>query len=260
MSDPAVPQGFTDRMDDIERRLRDAERSPKLPYSSIRGGTLRVFKAGGEEVVSIGQNGSLTCAEFYDDTGLLVTRIGELPSGASGLEAYDGNGDLVARFGQVDSGARNGFEVYNGAGIRILRADERGALEPNIYVPFSTLQDISVTSGTFTTVYHGRIPVMKNPYLHLEVDVDCDGGTTASLRLTISRSPGGTQTSTIKSVPSGALATYHLYIEVNMVLDGRALFLLEARRDSGGGAIRVTEPFADLGDYSATATTSGVWV
>jgi len=224
---------------DMQRRLDDLERAQMLLGSIPRGYSISVV-------------------DPVDGSPIAI--IGTLVDGVSvGAEFYDASGDIVARFGNLDSGTRNGAEVYNAAGIRILRADERGALEPNVYVPFATIQDTSVTSGTFTSIYRGRIPKMKCPYLHLEFDADCDGGTTAEARLTIFRTPGGTQTSAVKSIPSGALATYHLYIQVDMVLDGRASMVFETRRVSGAGAIRASTPFVDLGDYSATATTGGVW-
>lgn len=187
--------------------------------------------------------------------------VGAIPKGQSIVVLDPADGSTMLRAG-VTTGGRNGIEMYTPSGVSIMRVDDRGALEPNVHLPFHPIAEQVVTSSTFTSIFEGRVSKLNNPYLHLEVDVSTFSTATGEIRLGIWRlgTPSGTIYSAVKSVPALASTIYNLYIQIDMNLGGPCQLWLESRVASGAGPIACRNPFLDFGDYSSTATIAGVWV
>jgi len=66
MSDPAIPSGLMERLQSIQRRLDDLERTPQLQNTSFEGGTLRFRDStNGDPILEVG--------DIYDNDGQLLS-------------------------------------------------------------------------------------------------------------------------------------------------------------------------------------------
>jgi hypothetical protein len=165
MSDPTLPPSLAAELADLRRRLDALERSPRLPSSSIRGGTFRFLDSLGNPRFVLGN------AKFDGTVGGVTDAYGVFTFG-------DG--------GTVIAAAREGG---------------RGQLYPTSPIPIHTPAPIAVTSATFVGVYESGIQKPHLEVVSVQMYVITDAATTGEVRLNDSYS--GTTTA-VASVPASA--------------------------------------------------------
>lgn len=244
MADPAVPYSLLDRIDALERTVRALSRAPTLGQTSVQGGRVRI----------------------YSSAGVVILVIGDLDAGGIGTEFYDDDGQLVGRFGSLEGGTRDGFELYAN-GVRVMRGDERGVMEPYVSMPMIPEGSLSVTgphialaqNSSNTDVGVARVNKLVSQYVRVFVSIEAitstNGGT---FRMIVTGSGVSSQTTSSFAVTIGDWRNYRLDLQLTAPLGTTDLkFQLQCNHAAGAGTINVIMPTMVFGDFSATATTSG---
>jgi hypothetical protein len=208
---------------DIERRLRQLERAPRLTSASIRGGLLRVLTPNGREMLRVGQYPA------FGDTEAVVFR----ESGELAFAVYNG--------GQ-GAGSPQFWSLWDRAS-NIVASDDavsgQGLARPYLPIRFASL-DMSnasgTTSGTFTDLEQA-LAFKQHPKVNVTAPVIGDAGTAGEFRLwdaTHSVQLGSTFT-----LSAGAF-TYASWtgIAVNGAHLSTVDLRLQGRRTAGTGFVR----------------------
>ena len=212
MADPTLPPSLAAELADLRRRLDSLERSPRLPFSSTRGGAFR----------------------FLDDAGATRMTLGNV--------ALDGSiGGVSAAYGLMLRGDQ-------GAIILMTREGEDGLVYPELPVPVRDPSEAqaSTTSGSFVPLWEARWDFPPAAIYVCQGFCSSSVGTTGEMRLRI----GSSATSAL-TIPSGASNIYTfewlhpaptgLYdpdaTELNFIVQ------FEARRTGGAGNVSVGRPF-----------------
>lgn len=252
--DPAVPPGLADYIAELERRIRNLERSPQFGSSSIdSGGTLTV-------------QGNV---DILDSTGKLVVRIGKVDAvnNRYGVELYDvTTGRGVARFGQINSSSfglainSGSVDGYNKNWIYFDSAV--GQHRPSERIPFHTPSaTVSITSATFTACFEVQTGPVSAPDVSFGGRVFVPSGTTVELQVVNLYTAAVLGTRTI--VGTGADVNYTWSYDLTTLgtlepTHAGFWFALQARRTAGTGTIFIYEPNDGLvmGRGAVTVTNS----
>ena len=239
MADSTVTPTLARMLSDMERRLRALEGSPQLGSSSIKGGSLRILRADGTPVAS----------------------IGAVDANTVGTQLYAADGSVLAAFGQVPalSGA-DGVQLGPTAQPTLLWNATDGMLRPHQISVFSlNAGAYGTTSGSFGLAADCYFERAAARYFHFRTVIGIDAGCTGEFRMTCSSG----DTSNVISVASVGGAIYDLQLSwapPALTLNSAARFELQSRRTAGAGTIYVYNPYGgELGDFRTTATSGGAW-
>jgi hypothetical protein len=223
MTTPVRPSGdaFLARLIDLERRLADLERAPRMPYTSQRGGTF----------------------ELLDEEGRRVFRFGTYARGISppgyGVQATipDGAGpDTSPTVFEVDD---DGLEAP--------------FLELMVGLPN---QFVAVTGGAFATIWEGAAGLTVARAVQVSYNVGVDAATTGEVRVV-----AGSRTSSAVNCPGGAFTqgVFNLLLPDNSIGSGPLIVNLQARRTAGAGNVNVYRPrMSQAGNDGIDATVTGL--
>ena len=223
MIDPTLPPSLASMLRELERRLSNLERSPGLPYSSIRGGALR----------------------FLDEAGVTRWQVGNVPFSATVAAA---GGSAGSSDGEESVSGGYGVAQFdeNGAMIAGQITGHRGALYPGQLIPLHRPDAVSVTSGSWTNCFEGRVNRPVGDVVAVGGAIQSDAGTTGEVRITA----WGASTSAL-AIPASAnrFGKFDwLHPGTTGIGDPRTgrdvnLFLVyEARRTGGTGALGISPP------------------
>lgn len=212
---------------EIRRRLQTMEGAERAALTSISDDQ-------GRMLVNLTRDGLI----FYDPaTGAEILRLD-----GSGLSMYDAQGDLRTRIGEIATGY--GMQVLDAGGtFERLRVDEAGFRHPYFAHPWSKADDfVTVTSGTFATVFRSRVDLITSEGLYAWVTAGSDVGTTGEFRL---RDGWSGATTAAVAVPDGSTGTEQQFrwLHGEALSAGPITFELQARRTSGAGDVRVYAPY-----------------
>lgn len=211
-NDPTLSPSLAAELADLKRRLDNLERSPKVPFSSTRGG---VFS-------------------FLDEDGNLRFALGN----ETGLDgSINGITTVYGAFGHGDGNAI----------AFALREGDRGLTYPIFPVPLHDVVSKVVTSGSFVGLWECNVDFPALEVLNIRGAVQSDVGTTGELRIVDSFSGINTNVLTIPSNTNSAYsfewihpASVGLYDD-RPRLGGLAL-AVHARRTGGAGNLTVFQP------------------
>ncbi|MFN0028557.1 MAG: hypothetical protein ACKV2O_15460 [Acidimicrobiales bacterium] len=234
LSQPEITNPLAE-LRDLHRRVSDLERGNPLVGSIPQGESISVLDPNdGSKLADIGAT----------STGL-------------GAEFRDSDGDIVARMGDL-SDARKGIELYNGSGIQVFKADDRGLMAPHIPVPFASYNGFytfAAPLNAWVKTFEADITFITSKYLMVKVFVGVNAGVTdARIRVTtLSGQIGATKTLT-----ASTSVDYTCYITLNEAVGASAHIYVEAWSNVASG-VNVYPVRASMGDFSAISTSGGVW-
>lgn len=229
---PTLPADVAAKLADLERRLDNLERSPRLPFSSTRGGAF----------------------VFFDENGSPRWVMGNVHvTGAGAIQTQE----AYAVVGQGDGGAT----------VFALRQGDRGIGLPIINLPMvRTNNFIVVTSGTFASTHNVTVDFSSWEVINFETALGVDAATTGEIRLRDGIT--GQTTNAIQvvgpAIPIVRFAWLHPAACGSGDPRGRSVTLglnVEARRVSGAGNVNVYDSSrVQLSSLLATpdATTNGI--
>lgn len=217
-TDPTLPPSLAAEIAELKRRLNNLERSPRLPFSSTRGGAFK----------------------FIDDAGGPRFLLGNGALNAQ-LEVVQQNTYGVALYGDD---AAKGFVMAQGY---------RGIAYPRIILPMARLVDDPsgllyhvTTSGTFESIMSTTQELPSHEVVEAFFAVISDSGTVGEVRLLDVQS--GLATNALSVNTSGAIKTakFQWIHPATVGLDdprgGRDTTLalrIQGRRVSGAGSLFV---------------------
>lgn len=267
MPDMTVPGNLGDRLSQIERRLAQLELSPQLVLSSVRDGGLNI----------------------YDDNGVKAARLGtsSVSSNQAGLELFDGDGNVLLYVGRIGTdgdevtvravGEDGGFGVTVGrfpdqlnalgeyiTGAQVLDgflypvmqvSSEEAWQRPLIPVHARKADDYyAISSGSYTPAWRANAQGLYCRYAYIQIVGAADAATAGEIRIS-----HGTVTTSAQAIPTasaGTTLTWRWDMTGSNLVDHA--FVVEARRTSGAGAIRVYDPVICLGRPDGTVSTTGL--
>ena len=207
----------------LERRVSRIEQGSPLVGNLPAGESISVVDPNdGSPLVTLGEasNGRLG-AEFRNAAGDRLVHIGELPGGATGLEAGS----------PLDAGAS--FLLVSEEGIRLPYLSHGWTIRDDYRV---------ITSGSYVTTHEAVVGIVTHGTVGADyLVVSCDSGTVGKARVRCS--VGGT-TSEV-TCPSGVSSNLRLRWDnsANLVLQsGPVSFFYEVLRVSGAGNVNVYNP------------------
>jgi hypothetical protein len=213
--EPTLPPNLAAELADLKRRIANLERSPSLPFSSTRGGTFI----------------------FLDNNGKVRRAQGNVTFDGSIGGATDGYGDY--QYGD------------DGAVIAAAQEGDKGVVYPQEPYPFHVPASITVTSGSFQTLWENYQDWPAYEVLYVEFACITDVGTTGEIRLFENKR---NIASSVASLPSGfnGLAYFEWLHPATVGLfdphGGDPLAVnnlnvaVQARRASGAGNVIVYPP------------------
>lgn len=194
---------------------------------------IKVLEGSNKLLQSAITNGTI---KVYNSAGVRIAEMGSTPAGGGGIELLASNGttDLLV------------VDQTLGFAIPWLSTGWKDAAANKV-----------VTSGTFVSTYNTLTELLFASELRFRVSIISDVGTTGEARITYS---GGSVLGNVKTIPSGANASYEYRIAHGFTLGGGPLqFDLEVRRTSGAGNITVYEP-SQMHYGAAMVAVAGGWV
>lgn len=229
--------GLFAELDDLRQRVRRLERGNPLVGNVPAGESVQVVDPNdGSPLVKLGATSQGLGAEFFDSDGDAVLRLGDL------------------------AGARKGMEGYNGAGVRILRVDDRGLLEPNIPMVFTAVngsfKDVAAI-GSYEHMWECNPGVIPTQYVRFIVPIAVDAG---AVTVTARFQTDAGQISTAKTIPANSVADYTFFWKLDDVLGVNASRIKLYVQRSAAVGVHVYPVQGHFGDWSATATSAGVWL
>lgn len=211
MTDPTVPPSLAAKFRELERRLDALERSPRIPFSSTKGGAF----------------------QFLDNNGQVRLAIG--------------NVELDGSIGGVD--AAYGILMYddNGAVTFMQIEGQRGLSYPTQPFPMYVESAAQIiTSSTFGDVFAGRSNRPSGDGLVMTLPVVTDANCSGEIRLREDFSGVSTVTATIPANTSGFLRWRWKHPASVGLFDDTAtrnlLVKVQARRASGTGQFGLFPP------------------
>lgn len=213
MPDPALPPSLAAELAELRRRLDALERSPRLPWSSSQGGSLRVI----------------------DPTQALRLLAGNV--------TFDGSiGGVTDAYGVF----AYGDDQTLAAGVR---QGDRGLAYPTRSVPMSDpAAAITVTSAGFVDTWAGAVNAPGSEVATVVVGVATDAGTTGEVQLYDIYSASGTNAAVVGSSANGYARFEWLHPATTGLYDSRAgraqtlRLAVRARRTSGTGNLYLYPP------------------
>jgi hypothetical protein len=185
--------------------------------------------------------------------------VGALPRGTS-IVVLDTAGNLVAEIGSVNSGTEEGFALYADSEAVLKAVDGKGMLKPHLGVPMretTGLVSVANFGASYILTHDGLLDEVQHKYISMQISMNCPAGTTGIVRL---RTSSG-QTSATKTCPPSSGVTATLFMELTAALGTPSLALwCEVNNNGGAGSVTISTPHVIVGDYSAFATTGGVWI
>ena len=213
--DPAMPPSLAAELRELRDRVSKLERLPRLPFSSMRGGSTQLLDTDGTPRWVAGQ---WTFSAVSDDGG------GNSVVGGYGVAEFDPTGALLR--GNVD-------------GIH-------GQIFPSVPLVLHQPARQLITSASFISAYEGSDQDPVCDVVKVVGAVQTDAGTTAELRL----ASDAHQTATL-AVPAGTNAFYQFTwlhpAEVGLGdtrtgRENRLFVSLQARRTAGTGNLTLFPP------------------
>jgi hypothetical protein len=212
MPDPTLPPSIAAEIADLKRRIANLERSPRLPFSSTRGGAF----------------------VFQDNSGK-VRR-------AQGGVNFDGTiGGVTTAYGDFQYG--DGGTVISAA-----REGDRGIVYPDMQMSFHEPIQKAVTSASFVTLWEAYTDFPEHEVLYVEFAVQSDSGTTGEIRLFENKRNIASSVASIPAAYNGAVsfewvhpATVGLYDQSDPLAQNNLNVAIQVRRVSGAGNV---SPFA----------------
>lgn len=246
--DPALPASLAAELNDLKRRIRNLESSPRLTNASITG-RLRLYDELGRRRVELGDR-----VTVYDEDGVARGAIGEF---AGSTAFYDAAGVEVARFGSVPTsggGSAVGARVIVGdfAGIHI--DADRGLIAPYEHIALHRPEPEQVTASTFEAGCMGTVETVQADTARVSFSLTVDAGVNCTVRARL-----GPATSSEVGVGPG---TWYCQLTWEHGLDlfyGPYAAYVEARRDVGTGSVYVWPGQLTFGDFAGSGTATGAW-
>lgn len=211
-TDPTLPADLAAEVKELKRRLDNLERSPRLPFSSTRGG-----------------------AFIFQDTSGNVRR-------AMGNVTLDGSiGGITAAYGDFLYGD-------GGAIIIMAREGDRGVVYPDLDIPLHSPASVNVTSGTFQTLWESYTNFPAHEVIHIEMAVQSDAGTTGEIRLIENASNQVTSVASIPAAYNGVVGFEWLHPAPTGLYDPRVrpaanmALGVQVRRTAGAGNVIAFPP------------------
>lgn len=223
MSAPIVPSGdaFLERLANLERRLNDLERAPRMPYTSQRGGTF----------------------ELLDDAGRPVFYFGNYNRG-SGPVGYGVQAIAVDGAGP-------------GTSPTVFEVDDDGLEAPYLDIPVGRVNDfVAVTTVGFGDIWEGYSALVVARAVQVGLTVGVDAATTGEVRVV-----AGTRVSAVVNCPGGTFTSpvFDLLLADDTIGTGPLIVKVQARRTAGAGNVNVYRPrMSQAGNDGIGATVTGL--
>ena len=204
---------------DLERRIKDLERSARLTNSTIQDGALKIRRADGTLLAYIGDfpGTTLTGIRVYNEDGILIVTLGEVSEGEYGLEVRD----------------PETFEPFF-----LVRGD--GWWRPWQMLPMGSPDNGQQTTGLSNTSFEERFLVdffASAQELTMNYTLDVAGGDTVEVRFTIEEIGVGPET-TIETQSKTSSGVYLFEQDIPGAVYGLGKnyrFRVKARRAAGAG-------------------------
>lgn len=209
-----------DRLDEMERKITDLERSNALVGAIPQGYSIQVLDpADGSIVAVIGATDSGAGAEFRDSSGVIVARLGDISGGARGVEIGNNPTGLTTNtfFSATPAGVEYPYQVH----------------------PWYNFQSGSVptTSGTFFGAHRCRIELATATKVKVRTTCSADAATTGEFRL-YEQATG--RATTAIAIPANSFVDYVFGWDLSpdvIIGTGPIQLELQVRRTSGAGNV-----------------------
>jgi hypothetical protein len=226
MTDPAVPQrlAFEKRLAELERQVRDLQRTPILTSASVTG-----------------------YVRVRDESGAEVVRMGELDPGEYGLRVSNGGAEVV-RLGELDGG-EYGIRILSPSGQIVFQVSDRGWRRPFFPVPMAYWGlRLETVSPSYIVLGYSTF-MITSELLRWRVDADPGAGNTMDTRVRLVVFRGASPTFILGEWPdtifNGHVGASDLEDIISPTVDpwgAEAALFFEARRTSGATAVGIRIP------------------